>query len=147
MPSIHEIRDAVASLPKGPPIVAVLAGGTTGIGSYIATELAKTFAEHGKRLRVYIVGRNITRAELLMGETRKISPSSEWTFVKATDLTLISEVDKACENIIQEEKQHPFHGGLPRIDLLYMSHGFPILKRKTSQHLAFDLEAHLLNRA
>ena len=133
MPKLDIIRSAIAELPNGPPLVAALPGGTTGIGSYIAKALATTFASHGSKLRVYIVGRNRTRAEAVIAENQLISPGSEWRFVQATDLALISEVDRACADIIRQETEAPFHGGPTRLDLLYMSHCYPILKERTSK--------------
>ncbi|KAH6984340.1 hypothetical protein BKA56DRAFT_546602 [Ilyonectria sp. MPI-CAGE-AT-0026] len=133
MPSIKEIRAAISELPKGPPLVVALPGGTTGIGAYIANALATTFAQHGSKLRVYIVGRNASRAESVISEAQKISPGSDWRFVKANDLALISEVDRCSAEIIRQETEDPFHGGPVRLDLLYMTYCYPILKeRKTT---------------
>jgi hypothetical protein len=60
MPNMTFIHSAVAELSKGPPLVVVLDGGTTGIGSYVANSLAKSFASNGSKLRVYIVRRLAT---------------------------------------------------------------------------------------
>jgi NAD(P)-dependent dehydrogenase (short-subunit alcohol dehydrogenase family) len=133
MPNLTVIRSTIAELPKGPPLVVALTGGTTGIGSYIAKALATSFAKSGSKLRVYIVGRNASRAETVMAEGQEISPGSEWRFVQAKDLALISDVDTACEEIIRQETEAPFHGGPTRIDLLYMSHCYPILKERSSK--------------
>ena len=133
MPNMKAISAAVAELPKGPPLVAALPGGTTGIGAYIAKALATTFAKDGSKLRVYIVGRNAQRAEDVINEAKKISPGSEWRFLKATDLALISEVDRCCAEIIRQETESPFHGGPVRLDLLYMTHCYPILKERSSK--------------
>lgn len=133
MPSLSVIRTAIAELPNGPPLVAAFPGGTTGIGSYVAKALAAAFASHGSKLRVYIVGRNAARAEAVIEECQRISPGSEWRFVQATDLALISEVDRSCAEIIRQETEAPFHGGPTRLDLLYMSHCYPILKERTSK--------------
>ncbi len=132
MPNLKIIKAAVAELPNGPPLVAAIAGGTTGIGSYVAKALAITFASRGSKLRVYIVGRNAARAQTVIAECQKISPASEWRFVQAADLALISEVDRSCADIIRQETEAPFHGGPTRLDLLYMSHCYPILKAPTS---------------
>lgn len=133
MPSLTIIRSANAELPAGPPLVVVLTGGTTGIGSYVAKALATTYAKNGSKLRIYIVGRNAIRAETVMDEGKRISPGSDWRFVKATDLALISEVDRCSAEIIRQETEAPFHGGPVRVDLLYMSHCYPILKERTSE--------------
>jgi NAD(P)-dependent dehydrogenase (short-subunit alcohol dehydrogenase family) len=133
MPSPSIIRSAIAELPNGPPLVVALTGGTTGIGSYVAKAFATTFAKSGSKLRVYIVGRNATRAETVISECKEISPGSEWRFVQAKDLALISDVDSASAEIIRQETEAPFHGGPARLDLLYMSHCYPIIVKPTSK--------------
>ncbi|KAF2427680.1 hypothetical protein EJ08DRAFT_671574 [Tothia fuscella] len=137
MPSLDVIRSAIAELPNGNPLVVALTGGTTGIGSYVAKALATTFSKSGSKLRVYIVGRNATRAETVMAKGKEISPGSEWRFIEATDLALISEVDQACAEIIRLETEVSFHGGPVRLDLLYMSHCYPILKERSTGELPF----------
>jgi NAD(P)-dependent dehydrogenase (short-subunit alcohol dehydrogenase family) len=133
MPSLSTIHAAIAELPKGSPLVVALTGGTTGIGSYVAKALATAFSTSGSKLRVYIVGRNAARAALVITECKQISPESDWRFVQATDLALISEVDRSCTEIIRQETETPFHGGPARLNLLYMSHSYPILKEPTSK--------------
>jgi NAD(P)-dependent dehydrogenase (short-subunit alcohol dehydrogenase family) len=121
MPNLKTIREAIAALPDGPPLVVALTGGTTGIGSYVARAFARTFAQHGAKLRVYIVGRNASRAEELLAYGRSTSPGSDWRFVSTPDLTLISEVARVSNEIISQEEAEPFCGGKPRLDVLYMS--------------------------
>ena len=113
-------------------MVIVLVSGTTGISLYIAKSFAKAFASTSSKLRVYIVGRNATRAAEVLSQGRRISPGSDWHFIQATDLALISEVDKSCAEIIRQETEAPSHQ-TPCIDLLYMSHCYPILKERTSK--------------
>ena len=132
MPSIKAIQSTIAKLPDGPPLVVVLTGGTTGIGSYVANALARAFATKGSNLRVYIVGRNTTRANAVISECKKTSSGSDWRFIQATDLALISEVDRSSTEVIRQETENPFHGGPAHIDLLYMSHCYPILKERSS---------------
>jgi NAD(P)-dependent dehydrogenase (short-subunit alcohol dehydrogenase family) len=132
MPKLSVIRAGIEELPNGPPLVVAIAGGTTGIGSYIAKTLATTFALQGNKLRVYIIGRNATRAEAVLAEGQRISPNSEWRFVQATDLALISEVDRCCAEIIRQETDIPFHGGPARLDVLYMTHSYSPLKERSS---------------
>jgi NAD(P)-dependent dehydrogenase (short-subunit alcohol dehydrogenase family) len=134
MPSLEAIRAAVTELPQGSPLVIAIAGGTTGIGSYLAKALATTFSSQGSKLRVYIVGRNAARAQTVISECEKISPGSDWRFIHATDLALISEVDKSSAEIIKQETEAPFHGELARLDLLYMTHAIPILGHKRSEY-------------
>lgn len=141
MPSLPQIQSAISKLPNGPPIVAVLAGGTTGIGSYIANALATTFASSGDKLRVYIVGRNTTRAEHVINECRRISPGSEWRFVKASDLALVGEVDRCCTEIIRQETEEVAKGETPKVDLLYMTYSQSPLQTRSSRFRVSLFEA------
>jgi NAD(P)-dependent dehydrogenase (short-subunit alcohol dehydrogenase family) len=136
MPNLQTIRAGITELPKGPPLVVALAGGTSGIGSYIAKALATTYASNGSKLRVYIVGRKPERAEELIQIGRTTSPGSDWRFVQAMDASLISDVDKACQEIIKEEKQAPFSGGPPRLDVLYMSQALSPFQTSPSQYIS-----------
>ena len=139
MPNIKTIKSAIAELPKGPSLVIAISGGTTGIGSYIAKAFATAFAAHGTRLRVYIIGRNAIRAETVLEEGRRTAPGSEWRFVKATDLSLLSEVDRCCVEIMKLENEAPFAGGPARLDLLYMTHSASPLLGKIVRKLHHDL--------
>jgi NAD(P)-dependent dehydrogenase (short-subunit alcohol dehydrogenase family) len=121
MPNLTIIRESIATLPNGPPLVVALVGGTTGIGSYVSNVLATTFAKQGDKLRVYIVGRSTTRAETVIKYGRETSPGSDWRFIQASDLSLMSDVDRVSQEIIQQEERDPFAGGPPRLDVLYMS--------------------------
>jgi NAD(P)-dependent dehydrogenase (short-subunit alcohol dehydrogenase family) len=121
MPDIQTIRKGIDQLPKGPPLVVALTGATTGIGSYVARALARAFTKNGDKLRVYIVGRNVERAEELSKFGRETSPGSDWRFVKVSDLALMSEVDEVSKEIIRQEEEAPFAGGPARLDVLYMS--------------------------
>lgn len=121
MPNVQLILAGIAKLPEGSPLVVALVGATTGIGSYTAKAWAATFANHGSKLRVYIVGRNATRAEALLKYCRETSPGSDWQFIQATDLSLMSEVDSVSQRIIHQEELSPFLGGPARLDALYLS--------------------------
>lgn len=121
MPDLQTIRAGIAELPKGRPLVVALVGATTGIGSYVAKMWASTFASDGSKLRVYIVGRNAARAEVLLKYGRDTSPGSEWRFVQGSDLSLMHEVDRVSKVIIQQEAESPFAGGPARLDALYLS--------------------------
>jgi NAD(P)-dependent dehydrogenase (short-subunit alcohol dehydrogenase family) len=134
MPSTSAINSVIAELPKGPPMVAVLTGGTTGIGSYVAEALAATYSkQHGSKLRVYLVGRKPERAEALIAACRTVSPDSDWRFVQSPDLALLGEVDRASAEIVRQETEAPFHGGTAHIDLLCMTHCYPIFKERSSK--------------
>ena len=133
MPGLPAIQLAIAELSKGPPIVVALPGGTTGIGSYIAEALATTYANDGSKLRVYVIGRNVARAEIVLSKCRKTSSGSEWRFIQTPDLALISEVDRCCSEIVRQETEAPFQGGRARLDLLYMTYSYPVLKDRSSE--------------
>jgi len=120
MPPHSTIHTTIASLTTGPPLVIAIIGGTSGIGSYIAKAFASVYHNSKSKLRVYIVGRNASRAETLLAEVRSTSPSSEWRFIKAHDLALMSDVDAICAQIKKYEED-PLNGGEPRIDMLYMT--------------------------
>lgn len=121
MPNWQTICAGIAELPKDRPLVIALVGATTGIGSYVAKTWATTFASHGSRLRVYVVGRNATRAEVLLNYGRDTSPGSDWRFVQVSDLSVMHEVDQVSKVIIQQEEDSPFAGGPARLDALYLS--------------------------
>jgi len=124
MPNLTSIRANIARLPSGPPLVVVLVGGTTGIGSYVARAFATTFANQGAKLRVYLVGRRQERADEVIAFGQETAPGSEWVFVKAGDLALMSEVENVCGEIKKlEEGSGGFGGGnaKPRVDILYLS--------------------------
>ena len=143
MPDLKTIRAGIAELPEGPPLVITLVGATSGIGSYVAKTWANTFAAHGSKLRVYIVGRNVARAEALLKYGRETSPGSEWQFVQVTDLSLLHEVDQVSKIIIQREEESPFAGGPPRIDALYLSPALsPLQESKGNQHLLVSICKH-----
>lgn len=145
MPSVSTIQASIAKLPEGPPLVVALVGGTTGIGSYVARALATTFKNHGSKLRVYLLGRNATRAETHLKYGRETSPGSDWRFIQVSDLSLISGVDQAAETIIEQEHAAPFAGGPPRLDLLYMSQALSPMQESPSKHPQTNIVAYLIN--
>jgi len=121
MPPRSTIHNTITNLTSGPPLVVAIIGGTSGIGSYIAKAFASVYRNSKFSLRVYIVGRNVSRAEALLAEVRYTSPGSEWLFIQAHDLALMSDVDAICAQIKKYEEEHPLNGGEPRIDMLYMT--------------------------
>ncbi|KAF9697543.1 hypothetical protein EKO04_004319 [Ascochyta lentis] len=144
MPSSQVIRAGIEGLPEGDPLVIALVGATTGIGSYVARAWATTFAKHGSKLRVYIVGRNAARAETLLKSCREASPGSDWRFIQATDLSLMREVDKASQEIIQQEEHMPFAGGVARLDALYLSQAQSPLQASPVTSEGVDTQMSLL---
>ncbi|KAH6629273.1 hypothetical protein C7974DRAFT_394189 [Boeremia exigua] len=144
MPDLHTIRAGIAELPRGLPLVIALVGATTGIGSYVAKAWAVTFAEHGSKLRVYIVGRNAARAEALLKFGRETSPGSDWRFVQAKDLSVMREVDEISRAIIQLEETSPFAGGPARLDVLYLSQAQSPLQESRVTPEGLDTQMSLL---
>jgi NAD(P)-dependent dehydrogenase (short-subunit alcohol dehydrogenase family) len=138
MPPHSTIHTTIQGLCAGPPLVVAIIGGTSGIGSYIAKAFASVYRNSKSKLRVYIIGRNASRAEALLAQVRSTSPGSEWRFIKANDLALMSDVDAVCTQINKSEEQEPLNGGEPRIDMLYMTQAISPLApspRKPSAYL------------
>jgi NAD(P)-dependent dehydrogenase (short-subunit alcohol dehydrogenase family) len=144
MPSIQVIRAGNAELPKGPPLVVAITGATSGIGSYTLKAYADTFAKSDSKLRVYIVGRNAANAEELLSYGRNTSPGSDWRFVQASNLALISDVDRVSKEIIRQEEESPFAGGLARLDVLYMGHALSPFQESKRMYLQAMLRSSLI---
>ncbi|KAI4949354.1 hypothetical protein J4E91_005093 [Alternaria rosae] len=144
MPPHSTIHTTIASLTTGPPLVIVIIGGTSGIGSYIAKAFASVYRNSKSKLRVYIVGRNASRAEALLAEVRSTSPGSEWRFMRAHDLALMSDVDAICAQIKKHEEEQPLNGGEPRIDMLYMTQAESPLAPSPPTKEGLDTQVSLL---
>lgn len=82
-----------------PRIVALFVGGSSGIGRSTLRQLAM----NADAPKVYIVGRNETSAAPLLKELSQINPRGSFNFVEA-DVSLMSNVDKACETVKKHEK-------------------------------------------
>lgn len=124
MVHISAIRTANEAFVNSQPLVAVFSGATQGIGEYTLRTLVKYHGANGPGLRVYLIGRRQEPADKLFAEFKTISPSAEFVFVKAADLTLLKDADEACHEILTMESKAPFRGGPPRVDLLCMTQGF-----------------------
>ncbi|CAK7206299.1 hypothetical protein SEUCBS139899_009087 [Sporothrix eucalyptigena] len=110
----------------GRPYVAVVAGGTSGIGMYAVQQLARTHGQAGKTLsrglRLYILGRRAS--DELLQSCRELCPFGQFTFVQAKDLSLMKDVDRVCEEVIAKEREASLKEGHPaKIDLLVESQG------------------------
>jgi NAD(P)-dependent dehydrogenase (short-subunit alcohol dehydrogenase family) len=122
MVSLHIVRKANSSLrTRLPRPVALFVGGTSGIGRSTLRQLAL----NTEAPTAYIVGRNENNAKSLLNELHQLNPHGSYNFVEA-DVSLISNVDKACESIKQREKA---------LDLLFMTPGGLSLvgRRETSE--------------
>ena len=123
MVSVNTVRAANEAHYRDPPLVAVFIGATSGIGEYMIYELAKLYStSQADSLRIYIVGRNRTSADAIIGTCTKLCSSATFRFVPAQDLALISEVDRVSASILRiEREQHK--DAHPRIDFLVMTQG------------------------
>ncbi|KAL3484354.1 hypothetical protein BJX62DRAFT_248498 [Aspergillus germanicus] len=105
-------------------LVAVFFGGTTGIDYYTLRALAKVQVDcKGKGFRAYLVGRKVNKATEVIAEYNQIYLEGKITFVQVDDLTLITDVNRACAKILRLEKEEEY----PRIDYLMLSQGGPIM--------------------
>ena len=73
---------------------------------------------------MYLVGRNKTAADTILGDCRKLCPKGDFRFVKAADLSLLQDVDHCCDEIAQCEAKEAAEGsGAARVDLLVATPG------------------------
>ncbi|KAH8768343.1 hypothetical protein F5883DRAFT_554416 [Diaporthe sp. PMI_573] len=111
MVKLSEIQAANTALKSTRPITSVVVGGTNGIGRGFLTQLASSTTEP----KIYIVGRSEAVLSQIRSELSKTNPTGTYIPVQADDLTLLSNVEKATQQILAQEKQ---------VDILFMSAGF-----------------------
>ncbi|KAH9895393.1 hypothetical protein F4778DRAFT_783747 [Xylariomycetidae sp. FL2044] len=112
MVALAQVRAANAALAeKGrkKPFVAVVAGGTSGIGECGVRALAATFRDRGADLRVYIAGRNRDAAERIIRDCEAACPGGTFRFLSG-DLCLLKEVDRVCAEIARAEGEKKQEG-------------------------------------
>ncbi|KAG9838809.1 NAD(P)-binding protein, partial [Aureobasidium melanogenum] len=122
MVSLDLVRKANKSLgSRLPSPVALFVGGTSGIGRSTLRQLAL----NTRAPKAYIVGRSESNAKPLLKELHRLNPLGSFNFIEA-DVSLVRNVDKACESIKQQEKA---------LDLLFMTPGGLSLvgRRETSE--------------
>lgn len=124
MVRLDVVRSCNAELVSTQPLVVVVVGGTSGIGEYTVRALAAAHANHGKGLRLYIVGRNEDAARKISSECLELCPTGQFQFVAANDLSLLKDVDRVCTALTQAEEEASGTGGTARIDLLVMTQAF-----------------------
>lgn len=141
MVALDTVRAANAALVRNRdwPFVAVFAGATNGIGQYALEALVKTEAEayssgESKGLRIYIIGRNQSKAQTIISKCQAISSHGNFTFVKAANLGILQDVDTACETITGLETQlSQREGHQAQLDLLVCTQGGIYWKREGEQ--------------
>ncbi|KAH0175250.1 hypothetical protein KCU67_g324, partial [Aureobasidium melanogenum] len=95
----------------------------SGIGEYTLRSLAAHYGKSSQSLSLYLVGRNNDAASHILNDCRKLCSSGRSTFVKASDLSLIRDVDSASEEIKKLVGDASTKKGTAAcIDLLVMSH-------------------------
>lgn len=100
-----ETTDSAAHNPVG-----VFIGATSGLGECSAYN----FAKYSIAPKMYVVGRNTAAGSKVVARIKELNSQADVQFV-ACDITLIKEVDKLCDLILQKETV---------INLLFLSAGF-----------------------
>lgn len=110
MVKLSLVRQVNASFTPLKGIVCVFAGGTSGIGE----ASLKALVAHAVDPVVYIIGRSEIRASKIIAECQNLCTEGRFVFLQA-ELTLLSNVDKVCSDILSREA---------RLDFLFMSQGY-----------------------
>src|SRR5271154_4444678 len=95
---VHQSNAALGTQTSS--IVAIFAGGTSGIGE----STLKALAAHAQDPKVYLIGRNEGRAATIIGDCTRMCPGGSFAFVKAA-LSLLKNVDRVCAEIEQKEQE------------------------------------------
>lgn len=106
--------------------VAVIVGGTSGLGENTAYK----FAKYNTKPTIYIIGRKASAGARVVAELCKINPDPDCCFrFYGCDATLISEIDTICDKILAQER---------RVNLLFLSPGFTTLSGRTESIEGLD---------
>ncbi|KAH8649365.1 hypothetical protein BX600DRAFT_388445 [Xylariales sp. PMI_506] len=138
-----DIRAATAALARSQPLVIVIFGSTSTIGRYslrvLATASANTAGSKG--FRAYLVGRNPKSTEPIIAECRTIYPEGKYTFVQASDLSLLQDVDAACAEVMRREQEE---SEKPRVDYLLLCQGGAIFRPRKDTKEGIDVIMSLM---
>ncbi|KAH9221068.1 hypothetical protein DL95DRAFT_432874 [Leptodontidium sp. 2 PMI_412] len=113
MVSIKDVRKSNAafkSSDQASGLVAIFVGATSGIGM----GSLKQFAKNAKAPKIYILGRSKSAATPLLNEIKTLNPEGTYDLIE-TEISLIRNVDKACDEIKSKEK---------KVDLVFVSPGY-----------------------
>jgi NADP-dependent 3-hydroxy acid dehydrogenase YdfG len=91
-------------------LVAIFVGATSGVGM----GTLKQFAKYATAPKVYVIGRSKTGATPLLNDLKALNPEATFEFIE-TEISLIKNVDLACDEIKSKEK---------KVDILFMSPGY-----------------------
>lgn len=118
MVSYAEVLKSNESLKSSSPgLTAVFVGATSGIG----LGALRAFTKHTSSPTVFIVGRSETTLSKIINELKSANTTATFIPVQADDLTLLSNVNKACGLI----KSHPsLTDPSSKIDILALSPGY-----------------------
>jgi NADP-dependent 3-hydroxy acid dehydrogenase YdfG len=126
MVNINDVRVSNASFKESKhSLVAVFVGATSGIG----LSTLKEFARNAYKPTVYILGRSRSAAGPLLNDLTTLNPQATFCFIE-TEISLIKNVDKACEAIAAKED---------RVDLLFMSPGYISLAGREGKYSQVQL--------
>ncbi|CAI6336173.1 unnamed protein product [Periconia digitata] len=92
-----------------PNLTAIFVGGTSGIGLYTLTSLAK----YCPSPKIYIIGRSQAAADNILSFLHDINANGKYLFLRA-DVSLITEVDRICQTIMEKEEH---------VNILFLSQG------------------------
>jgi NAD(P)-dependent dehydrogenase (short-subunit alcohol dehydrogenase family) len=98
----------------GSGLTAVFVGATQGIG----LGALKALTKHTDTPTIFIVGRSESTLSSIITELKTMNATASLIPIQAGDLTLLANVNKACEAI----KTHP--SAPSKIDILYLSPGY-----------------------
>jgi NAD(P)-dependent dehydrogenase (short-subunit alcohol dehydrogenase family) len=108
---ISQIRLSNAQFSTSARLVAVFAGGTSGIGNITLGELARLRIS----MRAYVVGRKASEARFkTFVDELDLAPNVEFVWVEG-EISLLAEVKRVCEYIRSVEDH---------VDLLFMTTGY-----------------------
>ncbi|KAJ3042232.1 hypothetical protein HDV00_007942 [Rhizophlyctis rosea] len=121
MVSLDEVHASNVRIASTLPtrLVAVVFGGTSGIGEFTL----KAFAKHVPEPRIYILGRSQQAADRIIAECKELNPKGEYIFMPV-DASLLVNVDTVSKEIIAKEKF---------INLLVVSTGSMDFTARTSE--------------
>jgi NADP-dependent 3-hydroxy acid dehydrogenase YdfG len=132
MVNIKEIRSSNARLKDQPAgLIAVFAGATSGCGK----GALEAFARYANAPTAYIIGRSKSASTPLLEKLASLNPQGTFNFIE-TEISLIRNVDKVCDEIKSKEK---------KIDFMSLSPGYLTFAGRQGNimiHLSGNMQAY-----